>query len=1389
MKTLREINPEAAEMWAYDLNGELTPDTVSGQSETTAYFRCLDNSKHLFAKKVCKMTSYRDGHNVGCIYCGPNVKVAFPGETDFFTQVPASVDMWDFAQNDLLGLNPKELLPSSHKKAHFLCANGHDEFRKIVDFTKSPSCQICRKSLLVNAPNTTLFLNEKYNTEENVKDYIQSDRRLIELACPNCDYTWSWEADLWRKRQYCPHCGYDGTKGSCEKNSFVKEMYHIVTLRDANPEMAALWDYKKNGDATPDNTNGQSTFKFFFSCKNGHKFSREPFKLYDKDGNPQGCPFCKEKTRIIAEGINDLATKVPEILEFWDYENNDVSPGSISSGSVYEAKLICPKGHHFTQKVCLFVADPQCTECKRLEHLPKYSIKNSRPESYRFWDFEKNTLDPSVTSATSKEVAFWKCPDCGYEWTQKICDRYSSRGGKCPSHDLKRVRTQAHGIKSAESFAHKNPEASKYWNIELSNGLTPENTSKGSGRQIYMNCSRRKHNPYPVAVYTIKKAPYGCPECLKEDLEENYKKYSLKLNVPSSIEMWDYENNEISLDDAKIYMSKSVNFICSKGHHFSRSLRVFARNQDCPICKLNAVVKYPHLIKQWDFERNTEYDINLTSANSETAVWWRCKKCSYKWQSKIVSRKFSAGHCPCCEERTVVVKGITDLFTLVPDIKEFYDFEANKDINPYELSVTSLTPVNWKCSICGYKWCTSASARIIVDDEKYKVKRCPACAGQVRTKSYGEEYPDLASRFKEEMNHCSLYDLIESKYCYKQYYWHCNICGEIFESTVDTMIAGRSSPFKGCSYCAGKKVLRKNSFAALHPEIMDEFDPDNEIDPYTVAEKSSKNAKWICRNNPEHRWIAQFNARANGQGGCKICRDYNYELKFSEEHGEFEQYYDTEKNERPFSSYSNRSNERVWWKCNADHSFKWSILNFSNTGNFKCPICENKQLLVGENDLKSKYPEFAQEFDAVKNNMLPENILYTSRDDSIWWICKEGHSYQQSVWYRINYTSECPICSFKLIQPGINSLLDTDEELARELSPNEPQKPYELYKYSKYRALWKCPTCHGEYSYLICERKVGDDSCPYCNNRRPLEGFNTLETVLDDIESIWGDSNDKAYTELLPSSSYYAKWKCRVCGGLYNESVYTFIPKHLNGEDDCPYCNVRKPMAGFNTLETVLDDIKSIWSDSNLESYTELLPASGRSVKWVCGICGGQYSEQINKYISRYLNGENDCPYCNNKKPLAGFNTLETVLDDIESIWSDSNLESYTELLPTSRLYVEWVCGICGGQYSERINKYISKYLNGENNCPYCNNKKPLAGFNTLKVKCENLMREWNYRSNYLIANPDAILPTSSQEVWWTCECSKNYKMSPKKRLYYLKRHMKACPYCKGRRRKKHRHF
>ena len=60
------------------------------------------------------MSSYRDGHNVGCIYCGPNAKKAFAGETDLLTIFPEAKKLWDYEKNR--GIDPTSLLPKSKKK-------------------------------------------------------------------------------------------------------------------------------------------------------------------------------------------------------------------------------------------------------------------------------------------------------------------------------------------------------------------------------------------------------------------------------------------------------------------------------------------------------------------------------------------------------------------------------------------------------------------------------------------------------------------------------------------------------------------------------------------------------------------------------------------------------------------------------------------------------------------------------------------------------------------------------------------------------------------------------------------------------------------------------------------------------------------------------------------------------------------------------------------------------------------------------------------------------------------------------------------------------------------------------------------------------------------------
>lgn len=87
------------------------------------------------------------------------------------------------------------------------------------------------------------------------------------------------------------------------------------------------------------------------------------------------------------------------------------------------------------------------------------------------------------------------------------------------------------------------------------------------------------------------------------------------------------------------------------------------------------------------------------------------------------------------------------------------------------------------------------------------------------------------------------------------------------------------------------------------------------------------------------------------------------------------------------------------------------------------------------------------------------------------------------------------------------------------------------------------------------------------------------------------------------------------------------------------------------------------------------------------------------------------------------------------------------------------------------ISYSINRRKEGDNICPYCNNKKVLPGYNTFKKKYPELISEWDYTNNYLICDPDKILKNYDKNVWWICNnCGSRYLMSPKRRVLLQKR-------------------
>ena len=123
------------------------------------------------------------------------------------------------------------------------------------------------------------------------------------------------------------------------------------------------------------------------------------------------------------------------------------------------------------------------------------------------------------------------------------------------------------------------------------------------------------------------------------------------------------------------------------------------------------------------------------------------------------------------------------------------------------------------------------------------------------------------------------------------------------------------------------------------------------------------------------------------------------------------------------------------------------------------------------------------------------------------------------------------------------------------------------------------------------------------------------------------------------------------------------------------------------------------------------------------------------------------------------------------------------DYLPNSNYAALWICSVCKGEYTYPIkDRRIGDVV-----CPYCNDMKVLPGFNSFKVRQEKLMKEWEFKANYLTTYPDHILSNYPKDVWWRCQkCDYTFKMSPKRRIYLHKRRMEACPFCKGRRQKRH---
>ena len=442
---------------------------------------------------------------------------------------------------------------------------------------------------------------------------------------------------------------------------------------------------------------------------------------------------------------------------------------------------------------------------------------------------------------------------------------------------------------------------------------------------------------------------------------------------------------------------KKLAWICKLGHEWDAAVYSRAgRNLGCPICSGQKILPgfndlatiFPEIAKQ-----ASGWDPSKVSRASGKKLPWECNF-GHKWEAKICNRTGKNQGCPTCSDKRVLV-GKNDLRTTHPKIaKEAIGWD------PSEFMEGHTSKKNWKCHL-GHVWEATIASRA------GRNTGCPVCNG----KKVEIGFNDLKSHFPELASQASGWDpttfTLRSG---KKLLWQCS-----FGHTWIESIQNRTRPNKshyGCPVCSGHKILPGfNDLQTKFPEIAREA---SGWDPTIISPGNNNKFNWLCGFG--HEYSAQVSSRVFKKTGCPVCSNLQVLPGFNDLQTKFPEIANQAFGWDPTTVVPGTEKVKPW-KCEKGHV--WKAMVYERTGKdkgFGCRICSGRELLIGFNDLATKFPEVAEE--AFGWN--PSKTL-AGHGKKKTWKCHAGHIWNAEVSTRTSSGTGCPSCGkygFSSAQPG-----------------------------------------------------------------------------------------------------------------------------------------------------------------------------------------------------------------------------------------------------------------------------------------------------------------------------------------------------------------------------------
>ncbi len=173
------------------------------------------------------------------------------------------------------------------------------------------------------------------------------------------------------------------------------------------------------------------------------------------------------------------------------------------------------------------------------------------------------------------------------------------------------------------------------------------------------------------------------------------------------------------------------------------------------------------------------------------------------------------------------------------------------------------------------------------------------------------------------------------------------------------------------------------------------------------------------------------------------------------------------------------SNTKTWWRCRDGHEWEATVAGRTSSRGSGCPVHAGRQVVMGVNDLATRFPDIAAQWHSTRNEYAPDGIVAGSTT-RVWWRCEQGHQWEVAVSSRTSRGSGCPVCAGKKPLTEDTTLAAQLPELAAQWHPhnNSDLRADQVSITTGQKVWWECPTGH-VYQAGVAARVRGI-GCPLC---------------------------------------------------------------------------------------------------------------------------------------------------------------------------------------------------------------------------------------------------------------------------------------------------------------------